>query len=507
MKKTLTTLLISILFTTAFAQQQAMKLTLDDALRLAQTQSLQSFLVKNTYMANYWQYKSFKANYLPALSFRSQILNYSNANQLRYNSVTETEDYVRTQTLNTNASLYLTQNVGATGGTFFVQSDLYGTKNYGNKSYTQFSSRPFQIGYRQELFGYNNFKWERKLEPQKYKQAMLEYLHDVEYTNSLTCNYFFNLVMAQINNEMSEYNFHNTDTLFQIAQKRFQLGTIKKDELLELELNLNNAYIKVEEAKMQYRKNKEDFITFLRLPQNVELDIILPKALDLTIPETKALQLAMERNAKMLEQQIKLLEAKRDVARTRAENRFQASMNISYGINKADGHYDYINNTPVNGEIGNVYQRDFDKYQQLGINLNIPILDWGKRKGHYQMAKSRQEITKISVEQTITAFKQDVITKVLEFNLQYDKVKSIAKSDTLAMYSYELTSTRFKKGNVDVLKLTSSQQAKDNARLQYIRSLFQYWSDYYTVRKLTLYDFINNQTLEEDFEKLLNMTQ
>ncbi len=226
--------------------------------------------------------------------------------------------------------------------------------------------------------------------------------------------------------------------------------------------------------------------------------------MDLTIPGNEALELAMERNSKMLEQHIKLLEAQRDVARTRAENRFQANLNISYGFNKADGHYDYINDTPVNGEIGNVYQRDFDKYQQLGIDLYIPILDWGKRKGQYQMAKSRQEITKISVEQTITAFKQDVMTKVLEFNLQYEKVKSIAKSDTLAMYSYELTSTRFKKGNVDVLKLTSSQQAKDNARLQYINSLYQFWSDYYTVRKLTLYDFINNQTLEEDFEKLIN---
>ena len=57
---------------------------------------------------------------------------------------------------------------------------------------------------------------------------------------------------------------------------------------------------------------------------------------------------------------------------------------------------------------------------------------------------------------------------------------------------------------MDVLKLTSSQKAKDNARLQYVQSLYQYWRDYYTVRKLTLYDFVNNQTLEEDFEKLLD---
>ena len=502
--KKLLTLLITVLTGINGLSQQRIKLTLEDALNLAQTQSLQSFLVKNTYLANYWQYKSYKANYLPALSFRSQLIDYSNANQLRYNSVTQTEDYVRTQTLNSNASLYLSQNVGVTGGTFFVQSDLFRNKNFGDQDYTQFSSRPFQVGYRQDLFGYNPFKWERKLEPKKYRKAMLDYLHDVESTNITTCNYFFNTVMSEISYKMALFNYNNTDTLLQIAKKRFDLGTIKKDELLELELNLNNAKIKVKEEQMKFRKDKEALITFLRLPENTELELLLPDAVNFIIPEDKALQLALEQNAKILEQQVKLLEAQRDVARTKAESRFQANLNVSYGINKADGHYDYANDTPVNGEIGNVYRPDFDQYQQLGVDLFIPILDWGRRKGQYKMAKSRQEITKISAEQTITAFRQDVITTVLEFNLQYDRVMSIAKSDTLALYSYELTSTRFKKGNVDVLKLTSSQQAKDNARFRYINALYQYWADYFTVRKLTLYDFINNKPLEEDFEKLIN---
>ncbi len=69
------------------------------------------------------------------------------------------------------------------------------------------------------------------------------------------------------------------------------------------------------------------------------------------------------------------------------------------------------------------------------------------------------------------------------------RILQAAKSDTLAKQSFDLTTIRFKKGNVDVLKLTSSQKSKDNARLQYIQSLYQYWSYYYTVRKFTLYDF------------------
>jgi len=140
----------------------------------------------------------------------------------------------------------------------------------------------------------------------------------------------------------------------------------------------------------------------------------------------------------------------------------------------------------------------------LGVTIGIPILDWGRRKGQYQLAKSRQTINRIAVEQATVKFEQDVVTKVMEFNLQYNKVLSAAKSDTLAMNSYELTALRFRKGNVDVLKLTSSQSSKDQARLQYIQALYQYWNYFYKVRHYTLYDFYTDQSLEEDFEVLLN---
>ncbi len=502
MNKILTTIILAVLYFPVSAQQK-MVLSLPDALHLAQTQSLQSFLVKNTYLAGYWQHKSFKANYLPSLSLQASPVNYTNANQLRYNSQTKTEDYVRTQTLNSNASLSLKQNVGLTGGSFFVESDLARFVNYGDNPYTQYSSRPFRIGYQQELFGYNAFKWERQLEPERYEQAMREYLHSVEETNMMTCNYFFNMVMGHMNLQMAQYNYATTDTLLQVAQKRFLLGTIQKDELLQLELNKNNSDIDLQEAHMQYRKSKEAFLTFLRLSPEMDIELLLPEISNLQIPEQKALQLAKERNVKILNQEIRLIEAQRQVAQSKANNRFQADLNVSYGINKVDGYYDYVNRTSINGEVGNVYQPDFDQYQQLGVSLRVPILDWGKRKGQYQLAKSRQEITRISAEQAITSFEQDAITQVLEFNLRQNKVLAAAKSDTIAQESYSLTTTRFRKGNVDVLQLTSSQNAKDNARLRYVRSLHQYWSDYYAIRNLTLFDFEKNKTLEEDFEKLL----
>jgi outer membrane protein TolC len=62
---------------------------------------------------------------------------------------------------------------------------------------------------------------------------------------------------------------------------------------------------------------------------------------------------------------------------------------------------------------------------------------------------------------------------------------------------------RFRGGQADVLRLTSSQRAKDNARLQYINALAEYWDSYFYLRRLTLYDFEKDRELEFNEEELL----
>jgi len=153
----------------------------------------------------------------------------------------------------------------------------------------------------------------------------------------------------------------------------------------------------------------------------------------------------------------------------------------------------------------NVYRPEFENYRQLTLGINIPILDWGRSKGQYEMAKSRHEIVQVAGRQSLQQFKQNAVTRAIAFNIQKSRVESAALSDTLANESYELTMTRFSTGQADVLRLTSSQNAKDNARLQYINALADYWKYYYTLRQLTLFDFENNNDIEFDEEKVLGL--
>jgi outer membrane protein TolC len=89
------------------------------------------------------------------------------------------------------------------------------------------------------------------------------------------------------------------------------------------------------------------------------------------------------------------------------------------------------------------------------------------------------------------------------FNMQDDQVKIAAKSDTVAAKMFEVTKQRFLIGKIDVLELNNADTKKDQNKRNYIQALNNYWTYYYNMRALTLFDFINRKPLETDYEKLV----
>lgn len=496
MKKLFILLIVQLLLISGVSAQNAtIRLSLNEALELAREQSLQAFLNEHYYMADYWAYRSYRADYLPSVSLRANPLSYSNASRLRYNSNTRTDEYIRTENLSSDLQMNVSQKLAATGGTFFLESELGRIENYGDNSYQQYSSVPFRLRYRQKLFGFNPMKWERKIEPLKFKKAKKEYLQSVEEMHISTLRHFFNLIRSSISLEMAETNMENTKNLLKTALQRFELGTVSREELLDLRLSENNAGIAWQEAKLRYREANESLLNFLMLPVNTKLDIKIPEDIPVTEVDVEhVLQSALNNNPELLQLKQQILENERNVDQAKAGRHFSADINVSYGISKDDG------SLSRNGNLTNVYQPDFDNHQTLSVGLNIPILDWGRKKGQYEMAKSQKQIAEVSARKTLQQFEQNAVTRAIAFNIQKSRVESAALSDTLASESYELTMTRFRTGKADVLRLTTSQKAKDNATLQYINALSEYWDSYFYLRKLTLYDFENDEVLEfEEF--------
>lgn len=299
------------------------------------------------------------------------------------------------------------------------------------------------------------------------------------------------MALASKKVEIAQENKISAEKLFNIGKKRYDLIAIERDELLNLELDVYNANTNLTQNLQTLQKTEAELKLFLRdkLPQKAVPE--LPELItNLSIDLNKAIALAYENNPDILDLKLRKIEALRDLDKAIKDNRFDLSLNASYGLNQQA-------NTFVDA-----YGRFLDQ-QMVSIQLNVPVLDWGERKGKIKTAKMNKDVVDIELQQNEDSYKQDVTLNVLDFNLQKELVDGALRTRDIAKESYTLTEKRFLSGSVDFLSLTASRKAWQQANENYIRALESYWKIYYKVQQLTLYNFIKDTPLIQDFETIL----
>ena len=136
----------------------------------------------------------------------------------------------------------------------------------------------------------------------------------------------------------------------------------------------------------------------------------------------------------------------------------------------------------------------------VAVTVSIPLVDWGVRKGKYNMAKNNLNVSKIAARQEEISLEEDVIMTVSDFAVQQDMISSAEEALDLAELAYDQTRKRFIIGKADISSLTLALNRQQEARKNYIQALHNYWTNYYKIRKLTLFDFESNLSLSERFD-------
>jgi len=195
---------------------------------------------------------------------------------------------------------------------------------------------PIRIGYSQSLFGFNSFKWGKKIEPLKYQKAKTQFLYSQEEISETAIQYFFSLAIAQLEYDMAADNVASSDTLYRFGEERHKIASISQADLLTLKLDAVNARNSLKNASSNLKRAMFNFVSFLNLDKQTEVKLELPDrpAVPEIAPES-ALEYARKNNPSFLADKQELLEAERDVDRTKKMSRFDASFSASIGFNQA----------------------------------------------------------------------------------------------------------------------------------------------------------------------------
>jgi outer membrane protein TolC len=469
------------------AEENMMKLTLPEAIAMARLQSVDAVVARGELKSAYWEYRTYQANLLPELTFDGNIPQF-NKSYSSYQQDDGAYKFVRNNWFGMNGALNINQNIWLTGGTLSLTSSLDYIKTGGMKN---FMSVPVSLTLNQPIFGVNNYKWKRRIQPVKYREAKAAFITATEEVTMKTIQYFFNLLLARENVNIARQNLKNATRLYEIAEARRKMGQVSESDLLQLKLSALNAQSTLTDNESSLNSNLFQLQTFLNINDSTKIELQIPENMpSMSISYADVLDKALQNNSFALNIRRRQLEADYAVATAKGNLRsIKLTATVGYsGIGNDKMRYAY---------------NDIKNNTIVSVGFSIPILDWGKRRGEVKVAESNREVTESKLRQEQQTFNQDIFLLVEHFNNQSKQLSIATEADSIAQKRYKTSIETFMIGKINTLDLNDAQVNKDEARQKNISQLFYYWYYFYQLRSLTLWDFAKNQSIDADFEEII----
>lgn len=470
---------LSILFVLSWSSSPA-QLTLAECIARAQERGPLAKMTRSSYRSKRATYAAFRASLLPQLWLTGTAPDFTRA----INPIIQPDGttlYREQSQANSSLTLSLSQSL-FTGGELFVNSGLIRTDIFTDKS-TFWRASPFVIGLRQPLFGFNAIAWNIGIEDLRAEEADRGFAEEMEQTALDATNKFFDVYSATLRYENAKLNVTVNDSLLVISRGRFQVGRIDETELLQSELTLANARKELADAELERRIALAKLAIALGFHQDEPIGVLPPEQLHaITVPMALAVEEARTNRKDWTTYELDLTNARRDVAQAKATNGLGATVAATFGYNQT---------AP---ELRDAYKNLLDQ-QTARLEISVPIYRFGRGSAAIEAAEANLDRTETDVKMKRELFVKSIEEQVNRFLRSQEQVPLTMKADTIAQKQYDLAYKRYLIGKIDITRLLLAQDAKDKARLSLAATLREYWTNYYLLRKTTLFDFIGNSKI------------
>lgn len=466
-----------------------MTMSLADVIDRARTHSVSGAVALNSLRSAYWQWRSYRADLLPEISFTATLPSYRKQYS-PYMNDNGSYSFVSNNYLEINGEVSLSQNIWLTGGKIALNTSLDWYRQLGSGGYNRFMTIPVSLTLSQPIFGVNSVRWNRRIEPVRYEEAKAAFLSATEEVAMQAITLYFQLLMAEENLSIARQNLQNAEKLYAVAVEKRELGTISGNDLLQMELNRLNAESELTDCESSLRSAMFNLRSFLDFGEDVEIDAVVPADIpeaDVSYPV--ALEKATANNSHARNLLRRQLEADYEVAKAKGDLR-SVSLFAQVGLTGTDARFD------------DAYNR-LRSNQVVEVGLEIPLLDWGKRRGKVKVAESNREVVRATLRQENMEFNQNLFILVERYSNQRRQLEIGRRADEIASKRYATNMETFIIGRISTLDLNDSRVKKDEARREYINELYLFWDYYYRLRSITLWDFATDSPIDADFRRII----
>ncbi len=465
------------------AQPVPMTLTLDGAISMALEKGPAIVVAREDYNASVASYNSFRSSLYPQLRLDGTAPGYAR-------SITPvvqpdgTTLFTPQSQASSTLSLSLSQQIPFTGGVLSVSSGLNRIDLLESNS-VFYRSTPLSVMYRQPIFQLNTIWWTSEVQSLGREIAARRWRESREQIAMDVTNAFFAASMASMNVANSRNNVQINDTLYQISIGRYNVGKIAENDLLQSEIALLNARTSLANALIEYERAQKVLAFSVGLPKDTPLQLVAPDGIpELHLEADVALREARQNRSDIASIDLQKLQAERGVRDAELRNMFSATLVANAGLNQRAG------------SVSEAYRGLLDQ-QQLNISFEVPLIQWGAGSEEVEAAEAEKRRLDGASEIALNTLEDDVQALVKRLQLLSEQVAISARADTMGQRRFEVSKDRYLIGKIDVTNLFLAQNEKDSARRQRVQTLWDFWSAYYRLRRLTLYDFVEQRTIAE----------
>ncbi|HET7374160.1 MAG TPA: TolC family protein [Gemmatimonadaceae bacterium] len=466
----------------------ATTLTLQDAIAMAQRRGPAAQAARSQRDAARYRNNAFNARLLP------QLVLSGNAADLNHgiNPITLPDgstQFIGQSQNQSSLELGFNQRIPLTGGVISVGSAVSRIDQVGNLNAKYGQTSPVVLTLQQDVLKPRDVVWDECVQSLNASVAERGYLEAREDVAQNTADAFFNLYAQQIALANATANVAVNDTLYNLNKGRFEVGKIGENDLLKSELALVRARAAVEDAKLARDRAEAALRRILDYPDGQPMDIAAPDSIPtIDVDPDLAVREALKNSSLMEQSTLDQVQVKREINAAKLNSGFNASIRATLGFNQTASAF------------GAAYQSPLGR-QSLTVGLNMPMIQWGAGRADVQAARADDQRVVANSKSRREALTEDARFSALQLQQAQRNVLLAAKADTVSAKQFEVARNRYTVGKVSNTDLYNAQNDKDASVLAHVQALRNYWTAYYHLRRVTLYDFSAKQELADVKER------
>ncbi|MEL6391382.1 MAG: TolC family protein [Bacteroidota bacterium] len=481
MKQYLFLITVCILGTSAgrIHGQFADSLHLAELQDMARQQALGVALAERDFILAENDVDQYRASLSPQLSLNANFPNYARSAQ----ETTQPDGSIAFQPVRINNSFVgvdFQQRIGPTGGLLFASTNLQRFDNF-ESDFRQYRGLPIRVGLQQPILAFNPWKWDKRILPVAAEAARLRRTAETEAAALSATSLFFNLLTADQNRQLAEFNENVNQQLLEVARERFELGSISRNDLVQIELELVSAQQARQSARLELDQASAAIYRFLGLAYaGIPIQPVQPEAPALPNMEaTELANLARRLRPEWLEAQVNILSAERAIDQARRDNGPRLDLLASFGLVRSDENLSEVYADPQREEI-------------IQLQLSLPIIDGGTRRTAIREAEALADYTKQEATFTQNQLLGDLQISLTELERTARTLELAEDISRLAEERFSISQESYLLGAMPLTDLNLAQRSRDQSRRAYISQLRDYCVAFNRLSLLTGFDFINN---------------